>query len=62
MNFDFLEFMNVQFEYQLSKNAEIQPLLKVLRKYGIRGLKAIEFLAEFATAAQSITGKEKKGE
>jgi len=62
MNFDFLELLNVQIESQLSKNAAVQPLLKVLCKYGIRGFKAIEFLAEFATAAQSITDKEKDGE
>ena len=45
-NFDFTGIIDAMMNAELLKNKEAAPLTILLNKYGIRGIKAMEFLLE----------------
>ena len=50
----FKNLINSKVEEGLLANERGKPVFLLLKKYGIRGLDAVQFLAEFATACQQF--------
>ena len=58
LKFDFNAILGNKIEVELLKNKKARPLVLMLKKYGIEGLRAMEFIADLATVAQQMQQKE----
>lgn len=56
--FDHKKIMNAKIEQELLKNERSRPLVELAKKYGIEGLRIMEFMADLATVAQQMQQEE----
>lgn len=55
---DFEELLNVTIEAKMCEaDKKMKPILAVLKKYGIRGTKALTFLTEIAAVIEELKAK-----
>lgn len=57
-SFDFNKILGNRIEAELLKNKKAKPLVLMLKKYGIEGVRAMEFIADLATVAQQMQQEE----
>lgn len=58
INFDFNRILGNRIESELLKNNKAKPLVLMLKKYDIEGVRAMEFIADLATVVQQMQAGE----
>lgn len=62
MNFFFSckELLDSKIENELLKNEKSRPVVELAKKYGIRGMQIMSFIADLATVAQQMGQMQQK--
>lgn len=58
ISYDFTKMLDAKIESELLKEKKSRPLIQLAMKYGIRGIKLLEFITELATVSQQLQEEE----